>query len=99
MKLSFLPTREISSRPGAVMAQLHRDGMLIITDHGKPRALMFPIGEETFLQDIADLISAKANRALREGWARAAELGLDKMTEAEIDAEVAAVRRARKRER
>lgn len=96
MKLSFLATREISSKPGAVMRQLHHEGALIITDHGKPRALLLPISEESFLDDVGDLLSWRANRALKNIRRRAAASGLDKLTDEEIDAEIAAVRRTRK---
>jgi antitoxin (DNA-binding transcriptional repressor) of toxin-antitoxin stability system len=77
------------------MRQLHREGALIVTDHGKPRALLLPMDEATFLDDVADLISRRANRALESVRSRAEALGLDKMSGGEIEAKIKAVRKRR----
>jgi hypothetical protein len=40
MKLPFVASRELSAKPGGVMRRLHREGAMVITDHGQPRALL-----------------------------------------------------------
>lgn len=69
---------------------------MIITDHGKPKALILAIDEDSFLDDVADLINRRASRAVQSIRSRAAKLGLDRFKAEEIEAEIGAVRAARK---
>jgi len=94
MNLPFLATREISAKPGAVMRRLHREGALVITDHGQPRALMLPVDESSFLDTAVDVL---AGQALAQVRARSARTGTASMTPAQITALVKKSRKARRR--
>jgi antitoxin (DNA-binding transcriptional repressor) of toxin-antitoxin stability system len=94
MNLPFIATREIAARPGAVMRRLHREGALVITDHGQPRALVLPVDGTTFLDTAVDVLAAQALSQVRM---RAASGGTSKMTPAQILKLVRTTRKARAR--
>ena len=94
MNLPFLATREISAKPGAVMRRLHREGALVITDHGQPRAIMLPVDESNFLDTAVDVLATQALSSVR---ARAARTGAAKMTPTQIVGLVKKSRKARRR--
>jgi hypothetical protein len=94
MNLPFLATREISAKPGAVMRRLHREGALVITDHGQPRAIMLPVDESSFLDTAVDVLAVQALTNVR---ARAARTGAAELTPAQLVALVKKTRKARRR--
>jgi antitoxin (DNA-binding transcriptional repressor) of toxin-antitoxin stability system len=68
---------------------------MVITNNGKPIALLTPLSGETLEETLSAVRSARAANALRKLRKTAQENGLDTMTEAEIQTEIDAVRRER----
>ncbi len=97
MTTKWLASREFSASPGKALATVARAGRVLVTANGKPKAIMIPTSEETFAQDMAMLDRIAFSRAVEAIRAESVRNGTDKMTMEEIDAEVAAVRAARRR--
>jgi antitoxin (DNA-binding transcriptional repressor) of toxin-antitoxin stability system len=95
--MEFVSIRDMRTRPGEVWQQLQEQGDLVVTSNGRPFALL--INAEG--QDVEELLlavrRARALLAIERLRAEAAENGTDQLTAEEIEAEIAAARRERRR--
>ncbi len=94
--VSFVSTRELSKQPGQVMRKVSAEGPQIITQNGVPAAYLIPTSGQGVEADLDALRRLLLGRALDAAQAEAARSGSNDLTMAEIDAEVAAVRRERR---
>jgi hypothetical protein len=97
MKTKWLSSREVSARPGPALAAVSRAGRVLVTARGKPKAIMIPTSEATLAHDLALLDRVALARAVESIRADSVANRTDTITTAEIDAEIAAVRAARRR--
>ena len=70
---------------------------MVITNNGKPIALLTPLSDESLEQTLATVRRARAMRSVQRLQQAAEERGLSKLTEADIEAEIRKARAARKR--
>jgi 4-hydroxymandelate oxidase len=52
MKAKWISSREFSASPGRTLAAVKRSGRVLITVHGKPKAIMIPTSEATLASDL-----------------------------------------------
>jgi len=97
MQTKWIASREFSARPGRALAAVSRAGRVLVTANGKPKAIMIPTSEATFASDLAMLDRVVLTRAVEAIRAESVVHGTDALTMAEIDAEIATVRRTRRR--
>jgi hypothetical protein len=97
MKTKWIASREFSASPGRALAAVSRAGRVLVTANGKPKAIMIPTSEGTFASDLELLDRVDLARAIGAIRSEAVINGSDALTMKQIDAEVAAVRAARKR--
>ncbi|MBS7328922.1 MAG: hypothetical protein KIG68_09310 [Oxalobacter sp.] len=76
--------------PKSIWENLEADGQVVITNNGKPAALMINIADGSFEETVKAVRQAKAMIAFNAMRARAASAGF--MTDAEIEAEINAAR-------
>ena len=95
--MKTIASRTLAASPGKVWEDLEREGAVVITKDGVPRSIMVPTSDATLLEDVQELVFARARKAVRAIRARAAATGSDAMTTSDIDREIEAVRRGRKR--
>jgi hypothetical protein len=93
--MKTIASRTLAAAPGKVWDELEREGAVVITKDGVPRSIMVPTSDRTLLEDVQELVFARARRAVRAMRGRAAVS--PPLTPADIDREIAAVRRARRR--
>jgi len=74
-------------------------GRAMVTRGGKPIAIVIPVTESGFEAAIEESIRIEGMQALRSLQEQAKAAGTDKMTEAEIQAEIQASRKDRKARR
>jgi len=91
-----IASRVLAASPGKVWEDLEREGAVVITKDGIPRSIMVPTSDATLLEDVQELVFARARKAVRAIRARAAATGSDRLSLATIDREIAAARRARR---
>lgn len=91
--MNFYTARDLRTIPKNIWESLSEDGELIITNNGKPTALMLDITENSFEEVIKAVRQAKAMRAFNNMRGKAAARGY--MSEKEIQAEIIAYRKGK----
>jgi antitoxin (DNA-binding transcriptional repressor) of toxin-antitoxin stability system len=69
---------------------------VVVTSEGDPIAILTPVTEGRLEESLAAIQRARSVAAVREMRSRAVAQGLDSLTDEDIEAEIAAVRRGRK---
>jgi len=95
--MKMIPSRDLVASPAKAWRLLETEGSVVITKDGKPRGILLPTSDATLLDDLQEQIRARARRAVSEIRRQAAQRGTDKLTAADIDAEISATRKARPR--
>jgi len=95
--MNFYSVRDLRTHPKEIWKKLSESREIIITNNGKPTALMIEVDEENVEDILNSLRQAMAMRALNQIRMQAREKGLDKMSLVEIEEEIKAVRKERKR--
>ena len=94
--MKTIASRTLAASPGKVWEDLEREGAVVITKDGVPRSIMVPTSDATLLEDVQELVFARARKAVRAIRVRASRTGADTLTRSDIEREIKAVRRARK---
>lgn len=95
--MNFYSVRDLRTHPKEIWKKLSETREIIITNNGKPTALMIEVDEENVEDVLNSLRQAMAMRALNKIRMQAKEAGLDKMSIEEIEEEIKAARKERKR--
>ncbi len=95
--MKFITVRELRGRSGQVWSKLARERNIILTSNGKPIAILSAVSEETFEESLAAVRRARAVAAVEQLQRQSVRAGTDKLSSAEIAAEVRASRKARRR--
>jgi len=93
--MKFVSIRDFRNRTAVIREALEDEHEIVVTCNGKPFAILAEVDEDTFEDRLKALRQARARAVLDLIQARAKERGLDKLTMAEIDAEIARARRER----
>ncbi|MBI2000796.1 MAG: type II toxin-antitoxin system Phd/YefM family antitoxin [candidate division NC10 bacterium] len=95
--MKFVAVRDFRLKPGLVWERLDRDKEIILTSNGKPIALLTRVNEEDFEKTIAAVRRARALMAVEKMQRGSVAAGTDRLSDAEIEGEIRAVRRSRAR--
>lgn len=91
--MNFYGIRELSNNTKNVMTSVNQNGSAVITDNGKPAALMISISEENFEATLDAIRQMRARQAV-EVLRRQARMNFPEgMSMDEIDAEIDAARK------
>jgi PHD/YefM family antitoxin component YafN of YafNO toxin-antitoxin module len=88
--MQFVTVRDFRSTPKEVWEKLRCEEELVVTNNGRPTALLLNIPEGDFEETLQDVRRAKLLRVLDDAREEAAERGF--LTEEEIEAEIQACR-------
>ena len=88
--MDFYTVRDMRTTPKSLWDSLTADGEVVITTNGKPTTLMLDISDGSLEETLKAVRQAKAMIAFNTMRERAAVNGF--MTDAEIEAEIAAAR-------
>jgi antitoxin (DNA-binding transcriptional repressor) of toxin-antitoxin stability system len=91
--MTFFSARDLRTVPRDIWECLSADGEAVITNNGKPVALMVNIAEGNFEETLKGVRQAKAMIAFNSMRDKAAKAGF--MSDKDIEAEIAAVRKER----
>ncbi|OGP61159.1 MAG: hypothetical protein A2162_07030 [Deltaproteobacteria bacterium RBG_13_52_11b] len=94
--MRFISVRDLNTKPKEVWSKV-KDEEVVITSNGKPIALLSGVTEETLENTVRAIRRSRALIALEEMQKKSIDLGLDKWTDSQIEAEIKAVRKSRKR--
>ncbi len=97
-RMKFVTVRDLRTKPAQIWKVLPEEQELILTNHGKPIALITPLGESNLEETLSAVRSARAAVALHQMQVSAVKMGLSHMSETEIEHEIAEARKERKHE-
>jgi antitoxin (DNA-binding transcriptional repressor) of toxin-antitoxin stability system len=92
--MKFVPVKDLRSKPKSIWEALTAGSEVVLTNNGKPVALMVDIPEDGFDETIQAIRQARAMIACNNMRAKAAKEGF--MTLEEINAEISAYRADRR---
>ena len=95
--MDFVSVRELRTRSAAVWDALREEKDLVVTSNGKPIAVLSATTASTVEASLAALRQARAQLAVAAMQQRAREIGADRMTLGDVNAEIGAVRRQRRK--
>jgi antitoxin (DNA-binding transcriptional repressor) of toxin-antitoxin stability system len=95
--MKFITVRDIRTSPAKIWKQLPEEQEMVITNNGRPIALLMPITDQSMEQTLSAVRRARAMAAVQRMQQAARDLGVDRMTEQEIDDEIRETRRERTR--
>ena len=95
--MKFISVRDLRSKSAQVWKQLPQEREMIITSNGRPIAIIAAISDSDLEESLSAFRQARAVEAVASLQRWSVEMGTDKMTMDEIDAEIKAVRRKRAR--
>jgi antitoxin (DNA-binding transcriptional repressor) of toxin-antitoxin stability system len=95
--MKFISVRDLRSKSAQVWKQLPQEREMIITSNGRPIAIIAATSDSDLEESLSAFRQARAVEAVASLQRRSVEVGNDKMTMDEIDAEIKAVRRKRAR--
>ncbi len=94
--MKFLSVRDLRSKSGEVWQGLTAERELVVTSNGRPIAILSAVTEETLEETLAAIRRSRAVAAVSEIQRQSVLSGRDAITPAEIEAEIAGVRQARR---
>jgi prevent-host-death family protein len=95
--MKFLSVRDLRGKSAQIWRELAREGEMIVTNNGRPIAVLAAVDENTFEESLAAWRRARATQAITSIQRESARKGTDRIRMTEIDAEIRKTRRARRK--
>jgi len=95
--MKFVSIRDFRNKTAAIRTDLETEHEIVLTANGQPFAILADVDEDSFEEKLTALRRTRARALLDRIRARAKETGADRLTMAEINAEIARARRERRR--
>ena len=93
--MRFVSVRELRSQSAKILGELDRSEV-VVTSNGTPVAVLTPVSAESVDLVLRAQRQARATLAVVELQGAAARRGLDRLSDLEIDSEIASARAERK---
>ena len=87
--------RDLRTSPAKIWKELGYEKEIVITNNGRPIALLTPLSEENLEESLRALRQARAIAAIKKIQATSIKEGKDRITEGEIESEIAETRKSR----
>jgi prevent-host-death family protein len=94
--MKFITVRDLRTTPAQVWKALPEEQEIVITNNGKPIALLTPLTDTDLEDTLASVRQARAINAVKKMQAGAVAEGISGMTMEEIDKEIRAYRKSKK---
>ena len=92
----MIASREMAAKPAAIWKALKDEGAVVVTKNGHPEGVFLATSSETWLEDVQEIVFARARRATQEMRMAASQAGVANLDMDEIDAEIRTARAKRK---
>jgi prevent-host-death family protein len=93
--MRFVSVRDLRNSPSEVWEELSDEGELVLTNNGRPQALLIEVDQDSLQETIAAVEQARLVRMVAAQQAASVRKGLDRLSMADIDEEIAAARKER----
>ncbi len=95
--MKFISVRDLRGKSAEVWKKLPREREIVVTSNGRPIAILSAVNESNLEESLSAIRQARAAEAVMSLQRRSVEQGTDGITMEEIDTEMRAVRKKRKR--
>lgn len=95
--MKFLSVRDLRGKSAQIWKKLPEEREMIITSNGRPIAILASVSESNVEESLSAFRQARAVEAVAGLQRRSVELGTDRISMDEIDAEIKATRKKRGR--
>ena len=95
--MKFITVRDLRTSPAKVWKALPEEKEMVITNNGRPIALLTPITDENFEETIKAMRRSRAASAIKNMQLYSVETGKNRMTNEEIEDEIRQSRKDRPR--
>jgi antitoxin (DNA-binding transcriptional repressor) of toxin-antitoxin stability system len=95
--MKFVSVRDFRTSSANIWKTLPEEQEMVITNHGKPIALLTPLNDKTLEDTLSAVRRAKAINAVKLIQQQSIKDGLDKITLKEINSEIKMSRKNRKK--
>jgi antitoxin (DNA-binding transcriptional repressor) of toxin-antitoxin stability system len=95
--MKFISVRDLRGKSGEVWKDLPADREVVVTNNGRPIAILSAVNESNLEESLSAIRQARAVEAVMTLQRRSVETGKDDIAMEVIDAEIKAVRQKRKR--
>ncbi len=94
--MRFITIRDLRSKSAQIQRQLPKEKEMVLTSNGKPIAILSATSGDALEKSLAMARRIRAESAVASMQKRSMEIGGNRFSLAEINAEIAAVRKRRK---
>ncbi|MBI5482771.1 MAG: type II toxin-antitoxin system Phd/YefM family antitoxin [Deltaproteobacteria bacterium] len=95
--MKFVTVRDLRLKPRELWEKLKAEHEVVLTSNGRPVAILAGVDEDTFEDTVSALRRLRAMRALDRIHRHSIARGLDRVSQARIEAEIRAARAERRR--
>jgi len=95
--MKFLSVRDLRGKSAEIWKRLPGEREMIITNNGRPIAILAAVNESNLEESLAAFRQARAVEAVASLQRRSVEQGTDKTSMGEVEEQIKAVRRKRAR--
>jgi antitoxin (DNA-binding transcriptional repressor) of toxin-antitoxin stability system len=95
--MKFISVRDLRTSPKQIWKSLPDEKEMVVTNNGRPIALLTPISDETLEDTVRALRRVRAMNAVQDMQLSSIRKGKDELSEEEIEAEIVQTRKARRR--
>jgi prevent-host-death family protein len=95
--MKFITVRDLRTTPAQIWKELPEEQEIVITNNGKPIALLTPLSDADIEDTVTAVRRARAATALKKIRDLAIKTGRSRMTMEEIDGEIQEYRKSTKR--
>jgi prevent-host-death family protein len=93
--MRYVSVRDLNTKPKKVWEKVREDDV-VLTSNGKPIAILSGASEENLDRRVKALRRSRALLAMEDMQTKAVSRGLDRWTDEKVEAEIKAVRKARR---
>jgi antitoxin (DNA-binding transcriptional repressor) of toxin-antitoxin stability system len=95
--MKFVSVRDLRGKSGDIWRELPQEREMVITSNGRPVAILAAVSESNLEESLAAFRRSRAIDAVAAMQRRSVSGGTDAISADDVDSEIAAVRKARKR--
>jgi antitoxin (DNA-binding transcriptional repressor) of toxin-antitoxin stability system len=95
--MKFVSVRDLRGKSADIWRELPEEREMVITSNGRPVAILAAVSESNLEESLAAFRQARAVDAVASMQRRSVSSGTDMLSAADVEAEIASARSARKR--
>ena len=95
--MRFISVRDLRSRSSEIWKRVQKEKDIVVTSNGRPVAILSGVSEENLEESLTALRKTRAAQAVESMQIMARRTGLDRLPDEDINREIQAVRKTRKK--